>query len=128
MKKTRSAWVITWSHTQGHASSNWPTTPPGSTLAVFPQDTPAKVIEGALLGLYQAFTSEYPSDLFPYVRIKGHPAPYLPHWNWNGTHCSIGHDIEVMAHRVKDFELDPEGAGVLRWSVTPAGTPPVING
>lgn len=124
--KKRHAWVITWSRSSIPETGNMPATPPGSALAVFPGRTNKDVIEGALIGMHQAFMSEYPTDMFDYVTKK---APYKPDWNWNHTLCAIGHDPVVKAFYVKDLQLDTttDQAGTFTWTKIPVGPRPTLS-
>jgi hypothetical protein len=124
--RKRHAWVITWDRRNIAQTPNMPVTAPGSALAVFPGRTSRMVIEGALLGLHQAFASEYPSDMFDYVTKKAY---YKPEWNWRGTFCAIGHDPIVKAHYVEDLQLDTRNdeAGKFSWTVVPVGPRPTLN-
>ena len=123
----RVAWVITWRRSNTSETPNMPATSPGVPLAVFPHNASKSTIEGALVGIHQAFASEYAVDMMPYVTRT---APYMPQWNWKQTHCSIGHDPEILAYRVHDLELDVSangGAGKFSWSITPAGPRPKLS-
>lgn len=100
---------------------------PGTPLAVLPWKTARRSVESALAGIYQAFTSAYPVDLMPYVTRT---PPYVPIWNWNGTHCAIGHGFEVLAYYVKDLRLDEsarDGAGSFSYTILPPGPRPVLE-
>jgi hypothetical protein len=123
----RHAWVITWERSSTPVSANMPDTPPGSALAVFPGRTSKSVIEGILIGMLQAFASEYPVDMYGYITKK---APYNPEWNWNQTACEVGHDPVVKAHHVHDLQLDAaanDGAGEFRWTKRPVGPRPALS-
>ena len=123
--KKRKAWVLTWERSSIPFSPNMPKTPPGEALAVFPPQTSKERIEGALVGMLQAFTSEYPTDMFDQVTKK---APYTPVWNWNRTFCEVGSDPIVKAYRVDDLQLDTDtGAGEFTWTQRPAGPRPPLS-
>lgn len=79
-----------------------------------------------MVALHQAFSSEYPVDMYDFITKVTAPKP---EWNWTSTYCEIGDDPIIEARRVEDLQLDTgsDVAGVFAWTARPVPPRPQLT-
>jgi hypothetical protein len=96
---THTRWVLTWTAGSRRPNGNYPDSPQGDALAVFPGRTSRERLEGALEALFQLIGG---SDADTQMSQSGKkPGHYEVEWDAGERNAKIGHDLMVWAHHSK---------------------------